>query len=80
MLCALVYGRSGFLAAIGATHNRVIDEHGQALFPVLYRGGYLGEAHLAQLRDQDASMPGPDGLRQFQDILIGDPFVDVNDR
>jgi hypothetical protein len=77
VLCGIVYGRSAFLAASGSTHNRVNDEHGKALFGALYQGGYLGLARLAQLRDQDASADSPDLLKQYQEILIGDPFVDV---
>jgi hypothetical protein len=79
VLCSLVYGRSAFVAAMGSVHDRVIEEHAQALLPALYGGGYLGQAHAARLRHQDASAAGPDQLRQFQEILIGDPFLDVKD-
>ena len=44
---ALFIGSSAFLAASGSTHNRVNDEHGKALFAVLFSGGYLGQARLA---------------------------------
>ena len=79
VLCSLVYGRSAFVAAMGSVHDRVIEEHAQALLPALYGGAYLGQAHAARLRHQDASAAGPDQLRQFQEILIGDPFLDVKD-
>ena len=79
LLCSLVYGHSAFVVAQGSVHNRVNDEHGVALFKVLYSpSGYLGLARAAQLRDQNASN-NPDEMRQFQDILIGDPFVDVHE-
>ena len=77
MLCCLVYGRSAFLAASGSVHNRVTDEHGQALLPALYAGACLGQAHAAQLRHQDASAGNAEQMRQFQEMLVGDPFVDV---
>ncbi len=45
----------------------------------LYSGGYLGMAHLMRLRQQAKDTGGNAGaLRQRQEIMIGDPFVDVN--
>jgi hypothetical protein len=79
ILVNLVYGQSGFVAAMGSVHDRVNDERGTPLLRDLYAGGYLGRAHFLQLRQQDQDAQGdPAILRQFQEILIGDPFVDCN--
>jgi len=72
-----VYGRSAFLAALGTPHNRVDDEHAAALFQCLYSGGYLGMAHLARERQQDKDSPDPGARRGRQEMLVGDPFLDV---
>ncbi len=77
VLVSLVYGRSAFLAALGTPHNRVDDEHATPLFRHLYEGGYLGMAHLLRLRLQDQESPNPGVLRGRQEMLIGDPFLDV---
>ncbi len=78
ILTNLVYGRSAFVAAVGSTHDRVTDEHGTPLFQHLYSGGYLGMAHLLRLRQADKDVQGnPMQLREFQEILIGDPFADA---
>jgi hypothetical protein len=78
VLANVVLGRSAFLAALGSPHNRVDDEHATPLFEHLYRdGGYLGMAHLLRLRAQDRDSPDPGALRGRQEMLIGDPFLDV---
>jgi len=77
VLVSVVYGRSSFLAALGTPHNRVNDEHATPLFEHMYADGYLGRAHLLRLRDQDADSPDPGSLRGRQEMLIGDPFLDV---
>lgn len=78
VLTNLVYGQSAFVAALGSTHDRVTDEHGTPLFRHLYEGGYLGMAHLYRLRQADREVKGnPMQLREFQEILIGDPFADA---
>lgn len=76
VLVNVVYGRSAFVAATGDPFARVCDERGAALYRNLYmdRNGYLGQAHLRRL--QDGYAPSPDELRQRQEILVGDPFVD----
>ena len=72
----VVYGKSAFVAATGSPFARVRDENGAPLYRTLYvEGSYLGRAHLARLREgQPASSRE---LRQQQEILIGDPFVDA---
>ena len=78
VLTNIVYGQSAFVAAIGSTHDRVTDEHGATLFQHLYSGGYLGMAHLLRLRQADKDVHNnPMQLREFQEILIGDPFADA---
>ncbi|HEX2746416.1 MAG TPA: hypothetical protein VHM91_00345 [Verrucomicrobiales bacterium] len=78
VLTNLVYGSSAFVAALGSTHDRVTDEHGTPLLQHLYSGGYLGMAHLLRLRQADKEVHGnPMQLREFQEILIGDPFADA---
>ena len=76
VLVNVVYGRSAFVAALGSPFARVRDENGVPLYRTLYEdGGYLGRAHLARLRE---GVPAaPQELRQQQEILIGDPFVDA---
>ncbi|MFI5379547.1 MAG: hypothetical protein ACHRHE_09635 [Tepidisphaerales bacterium] len=77
VLVNVVYGRSAFVVATGSPFARVRDENGVPLYRTLYvDGGYLGRAHLLRLREgQSAS---PQELRQQQEILVGDPFVDAN--
>ena len=65
------------MTALGTPHNRVDDEHATPLFRHLYEGGYLGMAHLLRLRLQDQESPNPGVLRGRQEMLIGDPFLDV---
>lgn len=76
VLVNVVYGRSAFVAALGSPFARVRDENGAPLYRALYaQGGYLGQAHLLRLREGQSS--SPQELRQQQEILIGDPFVDT---
>ncbi len=78
VLVNLVYGQSGFVAAMGSVHDRVTDERAAPLLRHLYTGGYLGRAHFLRLRQQDRDVQdNPALLREFQEILIGDPFVDA---
>jgi hypothetical protein len=77
VLVSVVYGRSAFLAALGSPHNRVNDECAAPLFDEMYSGGYLGKAHLLRLRQQDRDSADPGVLRTHQEMLVGDPFVDL---
>jgi hypothetical protein len=78
VLVNIVYGQSGFVAAMGSVHDRVTDERATPLLRHLYAGGYLGRAHFLRLRQQDRDAQGnPALLREFQEIMIGDPFVDA---
>jgi hypothetical protein len=78
VLVNIVYGQSGFVAALGSVHDRVTDERATPLLRHLYAGGYLGRAHFLRLRQQDRDVQGdPARLREFQEILIGDPFADA---
>jgi len=77
VLVSIVYGRSAFLAALGTPHNRVDDEHATPLFQHMYSNGYLGMAHLLRVRQQDRDSPNSGVLRGRQEMLIGDPFLDV---
>jgi hypothetical protein len=77
VLVSVVYGESGFLAALGCPHNRVNDEGATPFFDSMYTGGYLGKAHLLRLRQQDKDAADPGTLRTRQEMLIGDPFVDT---
>jgi len=73
----VIYGKSAFIAATGCPFARVRDENGTALYRTLYAdGGYLGLAHLTRLRENQPSSPRE--LRQQQEILLGDPFVDAS--
>jgi hypothetical protein len=78
LLANLVYGQSAFVAALGSTHDRVTDERATPFLQHLYQGGYLGLAHLLrerqQQRDAGANMFV---LREFQELLLGDPFADA---
>ena len=59
-------------------HDFDFLEHGTPLFQHLYSGGYLGMAHLLRLRQADKDVQGnPMNLREFQEILTGDPFADA---
>jgi len=72
----VVYGKSAFVSATGCPFARVRDENGTPFYRTMYvDGGYLGRAHLLRLREGQASSPNE--LRQQQEILIGDPFVDA---
>jgi hypothetical protein len=76
VLVNVVYGKSAFVAALGSPFARVRDENGAALYRALYTdGSYLGRAHVLRLREGQSSRPQE--LRQQQEILIGDPFVDA---
>ena len=76
VLVNVVYGRSAFVAALGSPFARVRDENGVSFYRALYKdGSYLGKAHLLRLREGQSS--SPQELRQQQEILIGDPFVDA---
>ena len=78
ILANLVYGSSAFVAALGSTHDRVTDERATPLLGHLYSGGYLGKAHFLRLRQADQDVQGnPMQLREFQEVLIGDPFADA---
>ena len=78
VLVNLVYGQSAFVAALGSVHDRVTDERATPLLRQLYAGGYLGRAHFLRLCQQDQDVQGnPAQLREFQEILIGDPFADA---
>jgi hypothetical protein len=78
VLVNVVYGQSGFVAAMGSVQDRVTDERATPLLQHLYDGGYLGRAHFLRLCQQDRDVQGnPALLREFQEILIGDPFVDA---
>jgi hypothetical protein len=79
VLVNLVYGQSGFVAALGSVHDRITDERATPLLQHLYAGGYLGRAHFLRLRHEDRDVHGdPSLIREFQEILIGDPFADAN--
>ncbi len=43
----------------------------------MYSNGYLGMAHLLRVRQQYKNSPDPGALRGRQEMLIGDPFLDV---
>lgn len=78
VLANLVYGGSAFVAALGSVHDRVTDERATPLLRHLYGGGYLGKAHFLRLQQQDQDVrANPSLLREFQEILIGDPFTDA---
>jgi hypothetical protein len=78
VLVNLVYGESGFVAALGSVHDRVTDERATPFLEHLYAGGYLGRAHFLRLRQQDRDVHSdPALIREFQEILIGDPFADA---
>jgi hypothetical protein len=79
VLANLVYGSSAFVAALGSTHDRVTDERATPLLAHLYSGGYLGRAHLLRLQQQDRDVQAnPALLREFHELLIGDPFADAD--
>lgn len=64
------------VAATGCPFARVRDENGGPFYRALYEDGdYLGHAHLLRLREGQSTSPME--LRQQQEILIGDPFVDA---
>ena len=74
----LVYGRSAFVAALGSVHDRVTEERAIPLLRHLYGGGYLGRAHFLRCQQQDRDVHGsPELLREFQELLLGDPFADA---
>jgi hypothetical protein len=79
VLVNLVYGQSGFVAAMGSVHDRVTEERATPLLRHLYAGGYLGRAHFLRLQQYDRNVQGNASLlREFQELLIGDPFVDAD--
>jgi hypothetical protein len=79
VLVNIVYGQSAFVAAMGSVHDRVTDERATPLLRHLYSGGYLGKAHFLRLQQQDRDVQAnPALLREFQELLVGDPFVDAN--
>jgi hypothetical protein len=44
----------------------------------LYSGGYLGKAHFLRVRQMGQDVKeNPMQLREFQELLIGDPFADA---
>ena len=78
LLANVVYGGSAFVAALGSTHDRVTDERATPLLEHLYSGGYLGRAHLLRSRQADRDVQGNAmQLREFQEMLLGDPFADA---
>lgn len=78
LLVNLVYGQSAFVAALGSVHDRVTDERATPFLRELYTGGYLGQAHLLRLRQQDRdARSNPAQVREFQELLVGDPFADA---
>ncbi|MCX6922060.1 MAG: hypothetical protein NT154_02395 [Verrucomicrobia bacterium] len=78
VLANLVYGQSGFVAAMGSVHDRVTDERATPLLRHLYSGGYLGRAHFLRLQQQDRDVQAnPAVLKEFQELLVGDPFADA---
>ena len=78
VLANLIYGQSGFVAAMGSVHDRVTDERATPLLRHLYAGGYLGRAHFLRLQQQDRDVQGnPALVREFQELLVGDPFADA---
>jgi len=78
VLVNVVYGSSAFVAALGSTHDRVTDERATPLLRHLYSGGYLGRAHLLREQQQVRDVQeNPALLREFQEILLGDPFADA---
>jgi hypothetical protein len=78
VLVSVVYGHSAFISAMGSPHNRVDQEFATPLFAHMYAGGYLGMAHLLRLRAQAKNSADAGALRTRQEMLIGDPFGDVN--
>jgi hypothetical protein len=78
VLANVVYGSSAFVAALGSTHDRVTDERATPLLGHLYSGGYLGRAHFLRLQQQDRDAHGhPSQVREFHELLLGDPFADA---
>jgi hypothetical protein len=78
VLLNIVYGPSAFVAALGSVHDRVTDERATPLLRHLYSGGYLGRAHFLRLQQQDQDvLANPSQLREFQELLVGDPFADA---
>lgn len=78
VLVNLVYGQSACVAALGSVHDRVTDERATPLLRHLYAGGYLGRAHFLRGQQQDRDAQGnASQLREFQEMLVGDPFADA---
>ena len=78
LLVNLVYGRSAFVAALGSVHDRVTEERATPFLRHLYGGGYLGRANFLRLQQQDRDAEGnPAQVREFQELLVGDPFADA---
>jgi hypothetical protein len=78
LLVNLVYGRSAFVAALGSVHDRVTEERATPFLRHLYSGGYLGRAQFLRLRQQDEDVhANPALVREFQELLVGDPFADT---
>jgi hypothetical protein len=77
LLVNVVYGQSAFVAAMGSVHDRVTEERATPLLQHLYGGGYLGRANFLRLRQQGQDVrENPSLLREFQELLVGDPFAD----
>ena len=78
LLVNLVYGQSALVAALGSTHDRVTDERATPFLRALYSGGYLGRAQFLRLQQQDRDVhANPAQAREFQELLVGDPFADA---
>ena len=78
VLLNVVYGPSAFVAALGSVHDRVTDERATPLLQHFYAKGYVGQAHCLRGRQQSRDVEAnPALLREFQEILVGDPFADA---
>lgn len=81
VMCAYVYGPSRSLAALGCPFNRGHESRYELMIARLVQGDYLGQAHFARMRAAHAACPGPADLAMAaQELLVGDPFVDLASR
>ena len=81
LLINIIYGRSAFVATTGTTHIRGHADEFQVILQKMYQEHlYLGQAHKERLLYQD-QLAGDVGyeLRGKHEILLGDPFLDVNE-
>jgi hypothetical protein len=77
VMVSLIYGQSAFQAAIGSVPLRVSDALYGTLLDAVYVDTYLGLANRGRSDACDQADDRPFGWRNHQDILLGDPFVDV---